>query len=79
MQGVLKGFDQTINVILEDCHERVYSEVHCQYFVLLFMCIINWTLIQLSMFMFYFSACCLQEAGVEQEMLGLYLIRGDNM
>ena len=23
--GVLKGFDQTTNVILEDCNERVYS------------------------------------------------------
>ena len=23
--GVLRGFDQTINVILDDCHERVYS------------------------------------------------------
>lgn len=24
-QGLLKGFDQTINVILENSHERVYS------------------------------------------------------
>ena len=23
--GVLKGFDQTTNVILEECHERVFS------------------------------------------------------
>ena len=23
--GVLKGFDQRTNVILEDCHERIYS------------------------------------------------------
>jgi U6 snRNA-associated Sm-like protein LSm8 len=23
--GVLRGFDQVVNVILEDCHERVYS------------------------------------------------------
>jgi U6 snRNA-associated Sm-like protein LSm8 len=23
--GVLRGFDQAINVVLEDCHERVYS------------------------------------------------------
>ena len=23
--GILKGFDQTINLILESCHERVYS------------------------------------------------------
>jgi hypothetical protein len=25
-QGTLKGFDQTINIILEQSHERVYSE-----------------------------------------------------
>ncbi|CAD6194220.1 unnamed protein product [Caenorhabditis auriculariae] len=24
--GLLKGFDQLINIILEDAHERVYSE-----------------------------------------------------
>uniref|UniRef100_A0A915DVX3 U6 snRNA-associated Sm-like protein LSm8 n=1 Tax=Ditylenchus dipsaci TaxID=166011 RepID=A0A915DVX3_9BILA len=24
--GTLKGFDQTINLVLEDSHERVYSE-----------------------------------------------------
>jgi U6 snRNA-associated Sm-like protein LSm8 len=24
--GMMKGFDQTINVVLEDSHERVYSE-----------------------------------------------------
>ncbi|RHZ79053.1 hypothetical protein Glove_152g43 [Diversispora epigaea] len=24
--GLLKGFDQTINVILSNCHERIYSE-----------------------------------------------------
>lgn len=23
--GTLRGFDQVVNVILEDCHERVYS------------------------------------------------------
>ncbi|KAH7698979.1 U6 snRNA-associated Sm-like protein LSm8 [Aphelenchoides avenae] len=24
--GMMKGFDQTINLVLEDSHERVYSE-----------------------------------------------------
>ena len=43
--GVLKGFDQALNVILEECHERVYST----------------------------------DAGVEQVVLGLYIIRGDNI
>lgn len=43
--GTLKGFDQTINLILDESHERVYSTV----------------------------------TGVEQVVLGLYIIRGDNI
>ena len=43
--GILRGFDQTTNLILEECFERVYSE----------------------------------DSGVEQAVLGLYIIRGDNM
>eukprot|EP01031_Cornospumella_fuschlensis_P043830 gene43830-53597_t len=43
--GVLRGFDQTINVILEHSHERVFSD----------------------------------DKGVEQNPLGLYMIRGDNI
>ena len=43
--GLLKGFDQTTNVILDECHERVFSS----------------------------------ESGVEQVVLGLYIVRGDNM
>eukprot|EP00937_MAST-01D_sp_MAST-1D-sp2_P007980 g7980.t1 len=43
--GQLKGFDQALNVILEECHERVYS----------------------------------LDTGVEQVVLGLYIIRGDNI
>ena len=43
--GVLKGFDQTTNIILDECHERVFSS----------------------------------DAGVEQVVLGLYIVRGDNM
>jgi len=45
IQGTLKGFDQTINIILDDSHERVYSP----------------------------------NQGVEQVVLGLHLIRGDNV
>ncbi|KRX95783.1 N-alpha-acetyltransferase 38, NatC auxiliary subunit, partial [Trichinella pseudospiralis] len=26
--GIMKGFDQTINLVLEDSHERVYSMNH---------------------------------------------------
>ena len=45
LQGVLKGFDQTINLILDESHERVYSN----------------------------------SDGVEQVILGLYIVRGDNV
>ncbi|KAF4521448.1 hypothetical protein B566_EDAN010605 [Ephemera danica] len=43
--GTLKGFDQTINLILDESHERVYST----------------------------------GSGVEQVVLGLHIIRGDNV
>lgn len=43
--GTLKGLDQVTNVVLEDCHERVYSKTE----------------------------------GVQQEVLGLYIIRGQNV
>lgn len=45
LQGTLKGFDQTVNIILEGSHERVFSE----------------------------------DSGVEQVVLGLYVVRGDNI
>ena len=43
--GTLKGFDQVINLILEDTHERVFSP----------------------------------NSGVEQVVLGLHIVRGDNI
>ncbi|XP_058804897.1 U6 snRNA-associated Sm-like protein LSm8 [Phymastichus coffea] len=43
--GTLKGFDHTINLILDESHERVYSTTQ----------------------------------GVEQVVLGLHIIRGDNV
>ncbi|XP_047327947.1 sm-like protein LSM8 [Impatiens glandulifera] len=43
--GVLKGFDQATNLILDESHERVYST----------------------------------KEGVQQIVLGLYIIRGDNI
>lgn len=45
VQGTLKGFDQTINLILDESHERVFSS----------------------------------SQGVEQVVLGLYIVRGDNV
>lgn len=41
----MKGFDQTINTILEESHERIFTELE----------------------------------GVQQVVLGLYVIRGDNI
>eukprot|EP00112_Aurelia_sp_Birch-Aquarium-sp1_P006333 Seg1701.7 transcript_id=Seg1701.7/GoldUCD/mRNA.D3Y31 product="U6 snRNA-associated Sm-like protein LSm8" protein_id=Seg1701.7/GoldUCD/D3Y31 len=43
--GTLKGFDQTVNLILDESHERVFSS----------------------------------STGVEQVVLGLYIVRGDNV
>lgn len=43
--GTLKGFDQTVNVILDESHERVFSATN----------------------------------GIEQVVLGLHIIRGDNI
>lgn len=43
--GLMKGYDQTLNVVLEESHERVFSP----------------------------------NEGVSQTVLGLYIIRGDNM
>ena len=43
--GNLRGFDQATNLILDECHERIFSPIE----------------------------------GVQQEVLGLYVIRGDNM
>lgn len=43
--GTLKGFDQTINLVLDESHERVYSS----------------------------------SSGVEEVILGLYIVRGDNV
>lgn len=43
--GILRGFDQATNLILDECFERVYST----------------------------------KSGVEQLVLGLYVVRGDNI
>ncbi|WMV35668.1 hypothetical protein MTR67_029053 [Solanum verrucosum] len=54
-QGVLRGFDQATNLILDESHERVYSTK--------------------------FAVDVKQDAleGVQQLVLGLYIIRGDNI
>ncbi len=42
-KGTLRGCDQVTNIVLEDCHERIYGD------------------------------------GVEQVLLGLFIVRGDNV
>ncbi|CAN1849406.1 Sm-like protein LSM8 [Linum perenne] len=53
--GVLKGFDQATNIILDESHERVYSTKITD------------------------SLLCFSQEGVQQLVLGLYIIRGDNI
>ena len=43
--GMLRGFDQATNIILEKSHERIFSQIE----------------------------------GVKQNVLGLYMVRGDNI
>lgn len=35
LQGLLKGYDQATNLILDECHERVYSTKACLCFMLI--------------------------------------------
>jgi len=80
---MLRGFDQTTNLILEDCHERVYSTQVC-------VCVSTrrWIVGQLSASQSMIvrrgadwrdtEGLCWQ-SGVEMLELGLYVIRGDNV
>ena len=72
---MLKGFDQTTNIVLTESHERVYS-----------MCVAAFRHFRGSRHSLTTATlpltpvvCCCRDAPVEQEMLGLYVIRGDNM
>ena len=65
--GVLKGFDQTTNVVLDECHERVFST--------------SAGVEQVACAMTPARDHCLSGTPqpVFQVVLGLYIIRGDNM
>lgn len=66
LQGLLKGYDQATNLILDECHERVYStKVWCN-------CLAR------EKVSHEYNHNSLQ-VGVEKLALGLYVIRGDNM
>ncbi|CAN1146015.1 Sm-like protein LSM8 [Linum perenne] len=75
--GVLKGFDQATNIILDESHERVYSTKFLSN---------QSPLLRIGMLHSYFwftsmtdSLLCFSQEGVQQLVLGLYIIRGDNI
>ncbi|CDY54443.1 BnaC02g45590D [Brassica napus] len=71
--GVLKGFDQATNIILDESHERVFS-TKCHLFNRILR---NVSQIFIHNILLWFS---LSECeGVQQLVLGLYIIRGDNI
>ncbi|CDY07459.1 BnaA07g25380D [Brassica napus] len=81
--GVLKGFDQATNIILDESHERVFSTK----VVLVQLCSLSehpsssgiGHLISSFTFLSFDMLFCLKHEGVQQHVLGLYIIRGDNI
>ena len=95
MQGTLKGYDQATNLVLHDCHERVYSlqvghgNSDCTPCASQF----TWGTTDTRAA----NVMCLQalvggqswslrvvmhagmQKGMERQMLGLQVVRGDNM
>ncbi|EEC79800.1 hypothetical protein OsI_21233 [Oryza sativa Indica Group] len=80
--GTLRGFDQATNIILDESHERVYSTryvlVNCDLLPGLLSNALIGSLVQNSAISNKFLSWCLKE-GVQQLVLGLYIIRGDNI
>lgn len=103
LQGTLRGYDQATNLILDECHERVYSSkarsgswarVHsCRQQRVFTTALSAIAPNESSAWLFcpLLHLCCPSRAqptrlclpavqsGVEQLVLGLYVIRGDNM
>jgi U6 snRNA-associated Sm-like protein LSm8 len=86
--GVLRGCDQTNNLVLEDCHERMFSpqargahrgkcwfRLGCLWLVLCNSFCQHKTARNADT---HVSPCPCQ-SGVEQVPLGLYFVRGDNV
>lgn len=69
----MRGYDQATNLILDECHERVFSSKVCPAHML--------PSLQLSLFEeISGNIGLLLQAGVEQIVLGgLHVVRGDNM
>uniref|UniRef100_I1PYJ8 U6 snRNA-associated Sm-like protein LSm8 n=1 Tax=Oryza glaberrima TaxID=4538 RepID=I1PYJ8_ORYGL len=85
--GTLRGFDQATNIILDESHERVYSTryvlINCDLLPGLLSNALIGSLVQNSAISNKFLSWCLkvccQHEGVQQLVLGLYIIRGDNI
>lgn len=72
-QGILRGYDQATNLILDECHERVFSSkvmaVLCTCLAL--VCLLSNKSLKLRLNV---------QSGVDQVVLGgLHVVRGDNM
>ncbi|XP_065634507.1 sm-like protein LSM8 [Quercus suber] len=68
--GVLKGFDQATNIILDESHERVYSTK---------VCILTMISLQLQFVLLLCSLNGTNYTFTAPAVLGLYIIRGDNI
>ncbi|KAH0897112.1 hypothetical protein HID58_046680 [Brassica napus] len=81
--GVLKGFDQATNIILDESHERVFS-TKCHLFNRILRNV-SQIFIHNILLWFSLSECVgvlrvlIYQEGVQQLVLGLYIIRGDNI
>ncbi|KAL6320511.1 hypothetical protein AAG906_007590 [Vitis piasezkii] len=64
--GVLKGFDQATNIILDESHERVYSTKFLSFLIK-------------NIKHFNKKKKFNPRSSVQQLVLGLYIIRGDNI
>nr|VDD63555.1 unnamed protein product [Brassica oleracea] len=84
--GVLKGFDQATNIILDESHERVFST---KVKLLIPLCSLSehpsssgighFDFLLYIISLSYDMLFCLKHEGVQQHVLGLYIIRGDNI
>ncbi|XP_010528614.1 PREDICTED: sm-like protein LSM8 isoform X1 [Tarenaya hassleriana] len=81
--GVLKGFDQATNIILDESHERVFSTkglMTCEApFPFKRMLIFERGDHKVMLIQCYSRCPCKKMEGVQQLVLGLYIIRGDNI
>ncbi|KAI3462251.1 hypothetical protein Pfo_018914 [Paulownia fortunei] len=85
--GILKGFDQATNIILDESHERVYSTKYlslsfhcpCHLFYLSLLMYMHFTDAKIHKYTFFFLIIIFILLSVQQLVLGLYIIRGDNI